>query len=46
MLSSSKIQLSPQMKEYLKVVNDEYMKKCLKQKKRSIVYESVKQFGK
>ena len=45
MLSSSKIQLTPRMKEYLRLINDKYMKKCLEQKK-DIVYEPIKHFGK
>ena len=45
MLSSSKIPLSKEMKEYLKIVNDKYMEKCLKQKK-VILYESIKRIDK
>jgi len=33
------------MKEYLKILNDKYMEKCLKQKK-VILYESTKRFDK
>jgi len=46
MLSQSKMKLAPLMKEYLQLLNDKYTKKCLEQKKRSIVYEPIKQFGK
>lgn len=42
MLSSSKIPLTKEMKEYLKTVNIKYMEKCLKQKKRFILYEPIK----
>lgn len=46
MLSPSKIQLTEEMKEYLRRVNMKYMEKCLKQKKRLILYEPIKRFDK
>ena len=46
MLSSSKIPLTNEMKEYLKIVNVKYMEKCLKQKKQIILYESFKRINK
>ena len=46
MLSSSKIPLTNEMNEYLKIVNDKYMEKCMKQKKRIILYEPIKRIDK
>ena len=46
MLSSSKIPLTNEMKEYLKMVNDKYTEKCLKQKKQIILYEPFKRINK
>jgi hypothetical protein len=46
MLSSSKIQLTEEMKNYLRIVNIKYTEKCLKQKKRLILYEPFKRFDK
>jgi len=46
MLSSSKIQLTEEMKNYLRIENIKYTEKCLKQKKRLILYEPFKRFDK
>lgn len=46
MLSSSKIPLTNEMKEYLKLLNVKYMEKCMKQKKQFILYESSKRINK
>ena len=45
MLSISKLQLSKETKEYLRVINNKYMKKCVEQKKESILYGQFKQFN-